>query len=459
MNIAKKDLSSYTPAFKKILSLPALLKSIREQFDKIAEPKTTVKDPEISFSNVIMSGLAVFALKYPSLLKFDNNRKNHKIKSNLSSLFGIERAPCDTQMRERLDQLPALMLRPAVIHIHKKLQQTGVINSYRHINGELLIACDGTDYFRSEKVSCSSCNVKKKSNGVIEYSHQALGCSIVHPDKKQVFPLFHEDIHKKGNETKNDCEQNAAKRLLPAIKEVYKNDKITILTDSINSKAPFVKLLISMDFNFILAAKPGDHPFLFDTFDQFIKEGRTTEFEIIRNDGTILGYRFCNDLPLNKSNQDIRINFLEHWEIPAKGSYKNKEKVFTFVTQHPLEEKTVAAVAEGGRTRSKIENETFNTLKNNGYHFEHNYGHGKKHLASVFVSLMFLMLLIDQRQEACCSVFQSAYRAAQSRTALWEKMRGLFFAFYILTWEDLYLSIANGNRAGILRPNAYYDTS
>ena len=451
---------SYTPAFKKIFSLPTLLKCVKEQFDKIIEPKSKVISPDISFSDVIMSGLAVFTLKYSSLLKFDNDRNKVKVKANLSSLFGIQRAPCDTQMRERLDELSPSALRPAFVNIHKKLKSTGVLNEYRHIGGHILIACDGTDYFRSEKIFCSSCNIKNKSNGVIEYSHQALGCSIVHPRKKQVFPLFHEDIHKKENETKNDCEQNAAKRLLPAIKKVYKNDKITILTDSINSKAPFVKMLISMNFNFILAAKPGDHSFLFDTFNRSIREGKTTEFEITKNDGTLLGYRFCNDLPLNKSNQEVRINFLEHWEIPAKGRYKNQEKVFTFITHHLLKKSTAADIAEGGRTRSKIENETFNTLKNNGYHFEHNYGHGKKHLASVFVSLMFLMLLIDQVQEACCDIFQTAYRAAQSRTALWEKMRGLFFDFYILKWEDLYYSIAYGNRAGILRPNgAYYDTS
>jgi hypothetical protein len=38
----------------------------------------------------------------------------------------------------------------------------------------------------------------------------------------------------------------------------------------------------------------------------------------------------------------------------------------------------VEPVMRGGRARWKIENETFNTLKNQGYNFEHNYGHGKK---------------------------------------------------------------------------------
>ena len=58
----------------------------------------------------------------------------------------------------------------------------------------------------------------------------------------------------------------------------------------------------------------------------------------------------------------------------------------------------------GGRARWKIENETFNTLKNLGYNFEHNYGHGKKYLSTVFGLLMMLAFLLDQIQELCCTL-------------------------------------------------------
>ncbi len=57
-----------------------------------------------------------------------------------------------------------------------------------------------------------------------------------------------------------------------------------------------------------------------------------------------------------------------------------------------------------GRCRWKVENETFNTLKNQGYNLEHHYGHGKQHLASVLGMLMILMFLVDQIQETSCSL-------------------------------------------------------
>ena len=62
----------------------------------------------------------------------------------------------------------------------------------------------------------------------------------------------------------------------------------------------------------------------------------------------------------------------------------------------------------GARARWKIENETFNTLKNQGYHFEHNFGHGHQHLSTVLMHLMMLAFLIDQIQQRCCRLFQAA---------------------------------------------------
>ena len=145
----------------------------------------------------------------------------------------------------------------------------------------------------------------------------------------------------------------------------------------------------------------------------------------------------------------MRVNFLDHWEIDKQGKVHN----FTFITDIELTVDNVIAVAKAGRARWKVENETFNTLKNLGYHLEHNYGHGKKHLASVFANLMMLMFLIDQIQEACCSLFKAARQRFHSRISLWEKIRGLFLEFYIEKWEDLFLSIIHGHTARSLQPD------
>ena len=48
-------------------------------------------------------------------------------------------------------------------------------------------------------------------------------------------------------------------------------------------------------------------------------------------------------------------------------------------------------------------------LKNQGYNFEHNYGHGEQHLSVVFAMLMMLAFLVDQAQQLCCALFQAVW--------------------------------------------------
>ena len=80
----------------------------------------------------------------------------------------------------------------------------------------------------------------------------------------------------------------------------------------------------------------------------------------------------------------------------------------------------------GVLARCKIENETFNTLKNQGYHLEHNYGHGEQNLSVVLALLMMLAFLVDQVQQLCCPLFQAACHKMKTKCHLWEELRHHF---------------------------------
>ena len=105
-----------------------------------------------------------------------------------------------------------------------------------------------------------------------------------------------------------------------------------------------------------------------------------------------------------------------------------------------------------GRARWRIENETFNTLKNQGYEFEHNFGHGEKNLATVFASLMLLAFGIDQLQKACCSLFQAALARSRRPKYFWEDLRAMFLAYRLPDWETFYRALAFGDRARVPEP-------
>jgi len=87
---------------KKHLSAPALLKSVRQSFKTVKDHRQS-GSVAIPLVDALMSGLAVFAMKHPSLLKFDEQRNEPVIRSNLRSLYGVEQAPCDTQLSDIAD--------------------------------------------------------------------------------------------------------------------------------------------------------------------------------------------------------------------------------------------------------------------------------------------------------------------------------------------------------------------
>jgi hypothetical protein len=97
----------------------------------------------------------------------------------------------------------------------------------------------------------------------------------------------------------------------------------------------------------------------------------------------------------------------------------------------------------GARARWKIENETFNTLKNRGYRFEHNFGHGHRHLSTVLMHLTILAFLIDQIQQRGCRLFQAALAAAKTKSRFWRKLRGLFDSFRIPSRKALVHAIVD----------------
>jgi hypothetical protein len=151
---------------------------------------------------------------------------------------------------------------------------------------------------------------------------------------------------------------------------------------------------------------------------------------------------------LNEGNRDVTVNFLQYLELHADGT----ERQWTWVLDLDVTEGNVRLLARGGRTRWRIENETFNTLKNQGYHFEHNYGHGEKNLCTVFALLMMAAFLIDQVQQKCNRQFRAAWAKQGPKCALWEAVRHLFASFEVSSMREIYEAIAYGYERPRLQP-------
>ena len=146
--------------------------------------------------------------------------------------------------------------------LKKRYENIGIKgNKYLQVN------LDGVEHFSSKKISCPCCLKRKLSNGSDCFYHSLLAAVLVHPELKEVLPLETESILNCDGDTKNDCEQNAAKRLLKRLKEHYPDWKIRIVADALYACSPIIELLEDGKFSYILNVKPDGHKSLFSQFE------------------------------------------------------------------------------------------------------------------------------------------------------------------------------------------------
>lgn len=426
---------------KNCLSKDAQLGVLRHTFDQLTDRRSG--GGKITLTDVLMSGYAVFDLKDPSLLAFDDRRCRDA--ANLELIYGISQVACDTQIRAVLDTVDPALLRPNFRAITAQLQRGKALEQLAYYEGHYLLSMDGTGSYSSKKVRSASCQVKKHRDGTETYYQQVLGAALVHPDHRVVIPLAPEMIIPQDGTTKNDCERNAAKRFLPKFRADYPRLPVIVIEDGLSSNGPHILDLQEHNMRFILGVKPGDHLLLFDNLSEAIKQGTATTFTQIddKNSEIIHTYCFLNETSLNQAHINLEINLLVYEEYNTK---TEKLQRFSWVTDFPITRENAHILMRGGRCRWKIENETFNTLKNQGYHFEHNFGLGKEHLSEVFVMLMMLAFLVDQTQQLCSPLFQAALEKAGSKRALWDEQRSLFHSYKLNSMAMLYTAMINGFR-------------
>ena len=435
------------PKERKHLSADTLFGLIRSGFANIPDHRSD--DAGIPLTDALMSAFAMFSLKSPSLLAFDKQRAE----GNLSTIYGIERAPCDSYMRETLDPVSPESLRPSFKGVFRQLQRGKALEAMTFLEGHDLVALDGTGYFSSQAIHCASCLQKQHRNGSITYYHQMLGAAIIHPDKREVIPLMPEPIIKQDGTAKNDGERHAAQRFIAKVCQDHPHLKCIITEDSLSANAPHIETLHDSGCHSILGGKAGDHAYLFTQVQAAEQEGRVTHDE--RHDraaGLVHRFRFVHDVPLKASRADVRVHVIEDWEMG-----QDKVPHFSWVTDLRVSKRNVYKLMRAGRARWKIENETCNTLKKQGDTFEHNYGHGEQHLSVVFAMLMMRAFLVDQAQQLCCALFRAGWTKLGSKRLVWERMRALFYAYRLESMRELLEALFSGCEKS--RPILITDTS
>jgi hypothetical protein len=422
--------------------LGPLLASLRGRLEGFPDKRRGL-NTRYAMADIGMAAFSVFFMTSPSFLEHQRRFEAGDHRSNCESLFGISKIPSDNHIRDMLDAASPERLHPVFADVVGALESSpGGLDSFRRLGGRLLIALDGTEYHCSKKISCPSCSTRRRGDE-IEYHHNMLAATLVAPGHDKVIPLQPEFIVPQDGADKQDCESVAAKRWLAAHGASYAHLGPVYLGDDLFSRQPMCEAVLAQDASFLFVCKPVSHVLIQEylagvavpTLERRVKRGK---LHVLHR------YRWMAGVPLRDGKHALSVNWLEMEILDAKGrtTYRN-----SWVTDLPVDEHTVVDLADAGRARWKIENETFNTLKNNGYNLEHNFGHGKLHLASLLASLNLLAFAIH----TVCDIAEPLWRKAREklgpRRRFFSRLASITEYLLFPSWDDLLLTLAFAKQA------------
>jgi len=410
--------------------------------------KRTRNNTQYSMETIGLSAFSVFFTQCPSFLAYQKAMEKSKGQSNAQTLFQIEETPTDNHIRDMLDPVEPQALFPVYDRIYEAFEEQGILDTFRSVHDTRLIALDGTWYYSSDKVHCENCSHIEHKSGQITYYHSAITPVIVGPGKPYAIPLRPEFIIPQDGNTKQDCEINAGKRWLDNNGAFYNTGNETLLGDDLYAHQPFCRRALRNNYHFIFTCKPASHTYLYK-WVELLEPGKDLHTLKMRaknkNKWEHHTYRYANAVPLVEGEGALKVNWCEV-TITSKGKqlYHN-----AFISDFKITDDNVAGIVAAGRARWKIENENNNTLKTKGYHLEHNFGHGKKHLSSLLATLNILAFLFHSFLTFCDDDYRLIRATLPTRETFFHDIRALMRYTCFASWDAMMDFMMRGLEIGL----------
>jgi hypothetical protein len=419
------------------LSAAILSQRIGAAFSGMPDTRGKSNNQRYAMEDAALSAFSVFFTQSPSFLDSQVRMQQQQGKNNAASLFGVHQIPSDNQIRNLLDPVPPETLFPLMATISNELYREGYLDDFRAINDTLLIALDGTDFFSSEKIGCPCCTQSTLKNGKTLNRHIAVTPVLVAPGQKNVIALAPQFVQPQDGHDKQDCELAASGRWLDQWGAHYASWGITYLGDDLYCHQRHCQRVLGHHANFLFTCKPESHATLYEWVADFSRTGGVTTVVQSRRMGKKWftdTYRYVNQVPLRNSDDALMVNWCELVTTDAAGAVVFRN---AWATSHRITADNVAALATAGRTRWKIENENNNTLKTKGYHFEHNFGHGKQHLSNLFATMILLAFLVHTTLDWIDAPYRAVRDSLPSRRTFFEHLRALIHYLPFDDWDHL----------------------
>lgn len=396
-----------------------------------------------SMSDIFLSAFSLFFMQNASFLSFQRNMEKGSTQTNYQGLFGVEKIPTDSHIRSMLDAVSPGELEPCFDASLAAMEQNGGMASFTVFGTRKLIALDGTEYFGSHKLNCPCCQKRERSNGKTEYYHAMLCATVVAPGHNQAFPLMPEFITPQDGHDKQDCELAAAKRWLAAHHDKVKALQPIYLGDALFACQSLCEAIRALQSDFLFTSKPGRNKGLYELVNGMQRQQVRTKTQPRGKRPVATLYEWIDDVPLRHGDEAQRVTWIRISTTDHSG-----KKIYSndFITSLSVSKETIVEIVACARARWKIENETFNVLKNNGYHIEHNFGHGQKNLAMVFAAINLLAFACHTVMDCCSKIWNRVRDYEGSRKDFFGAMSNACRFLIFPSWESLWGTMLDKNK-------------
>ena len=384
-------------------------------------------------ADIGMAAFSMFFMQQPSFLAFQRSLHENIGQDNTQTLFGIENIPTDNHIRKILDGVNPSHFDKNFFDIIDDVENSRIPVVRNVLCSHTLIAIDGSEYFCSKKLSCLFCSKRKRSDGTEEKFHSFFGATIVTHGEQRVFCLPPEFMQPQDGDKKQDCELKAAKRWLERVGQSCIKYNPIYLGDDLYAKHDFCSMILRNGGNFIFTCKDSSHKKLTE-FRKGLSPSTHKEIKGIGTQKREYHYSWICNLPIRDGDAALSVNFFDISIVNPKGKVTYRS---SFITNLTPSVNNISELASCARARWKIENETFNVLKNNGYHLEHNFGHGQITLSAMLVTFNLLAFAMHNACDAVESLWQKARIARGPRNRLFIHLWTITSYHVFQTWNSL----------------------
>lgn len=437
---AAKKKAAYISSSKGLKVVQQIFKTIDHFFPKLFEEMREIEDyrekSDYELAELIMACIAMFIFKEGSRNAFNNDRQEGKFRRNYERVFKMRLPHMDT-VDKVMRKLAENELEELKVKLIRILLKKKVLHRFRFYK-KWTIAVDATGVVSFDEKHCEHCLHKtSKKSGKTTYFHNVLEAKLVFTNGFSI-SLGTEWIENPEEYNKQDCELKAFKRLAVKLKKWFPRLPICILADSLYPSQQFFEICKNNEWNFMVTLKEGKLPSVWAealSLLEISENNNRTERLIDRNKSITQYHVWVNEIDYH-GHLLSWVKCLKQVEKIEGGEVKSCQ--FVHITDLPVTYDNVVKISRTARLRCNIENQGFNTQKNQGYRLKHKYSRNNLNASKNYYQCLQIGHLLNQLVELSSDFKELFTNGKMTVRHLWKNVIG-FMTYGDVNSEEISL--------------------